>query len=87
MNTLEKGPEIIKSMPCDKSDKSLIELQSEGWADSWSFHTRLTDQWNQACDKARTLQNEGYDVVLVNDPGEAEKEDGIAYLYSKKKSE
>ena len=76
----------MKSMPCGSTDKSTAELQAEGWSDAYSFHVRLTVQWNMACDRAYELLGEGWEVVLVGGQDEAEKQDGVTYLYKKKET-
>jgi len=73
-------------MPCVLTDKTLADLENEGWEGAWSFHARFADQWNDACDKVAILQKEGWIVVLVNGQNETERKDGVAYLYKKRRS-
>lgn len=80
----EKSREVMRTMPCASTDKTLAELKKEGWEDAWSFHTRFTDQWNDACDRVTELQERGFDVVLVKGQDRAEREDGVAYIYKKR---
>lgn len=75
--------EIRKAMPCESIKRTLAELEADKWQDSWSFHTTQLDQWNDACGRAKKLQEVGWDVVLVESQEPAEKADGIAYLYKK----
>ena len=74
--------EAKKTMRCNTTDRTLVALKQEGWEDGWSFHTRLPEQWNEAYDKATTMLRENWEVVLGQD--EAERADGVAYLYKKR---
>ena len=81
-----EGRETSKLMPCDSTDSTIVELQAQGWEDAYSFHVREPEQWNMACDRAYELLGEGWDVVLVGGQDEAEKQDGVTYLYKKKET-
>ncbi|HPA25751.1 MAG TPA: hypothetical protein PLK76_03265 [bacterium] len=71
-------------MSCESTDKTLEELEMMGWTCDWTFHTRFLEQWNQACDKATILKQQGWRVLLVNGQDERERQDGVAYLYKKR---
>jgi len=85
MRNLEFTPEQHKSMPCSSTEKLIPDLEKEGWEYEWSFHAKITDQWNDACDKVKALQHSGdWEAVLVQNQDEDEKKDGVAYIYKKK---
>lgn len=85
MAIFESKREQLKPMPCASINQPVEELKKDGWEYEWSFHTRFTEQWNQACDKVESLQKDGFwEVVLVQGQDELEKKDGVAYLYKKK---
>lgn len=82
-NTREQ--KISKAMPCRfLTSQESVNLINEGWEGIWSFHMQNEEQWDQACDMVIKLKKEGWDVVLVNGQNEAERQDGVAYLYRKK---
>jgi len=85
MNYVESTPEQHKRMRCSSTEKSISDLEKEGWEQETSFHTKFAHQWNIACDKINSLQRNGdWETVLVQGQNEAEKKDCIAYIYKKK---
>lgn len=72
-------------MKCGVAKEPLDELKENGWEHELSFHSRFTDQWNDACGRVKTLQQNGdWETVLVNGQTEDERKDGVAYLLKKK---
>lgn len=85
MDNFEPRQEVLKSMPCATSERPTAELEQEGWESDWSFHTRLPEQWNEACDRVNTMIADGFwEPVLVKGQSDAERKDGVAYLYKRK---
>ncbi|RMD52175.1 hypothetical protein D6827_00575 [Candidatus Parcubacteria bacterium] len=81
----ESKREILKTMPCRATERSISELRQEGWEEDWSFHIRFTKQWNDACDLVRRLKKSGlFECVLVLGQTPEERKDGVAYVYKKK---
>lgn len=55
-------------MPCGYTDKlSEKELQKDGWEEIWSFHSKIPDQWDDACRRARSQRMMNYEVTLFYD--------------------
>jgi hypothetical protein len=69
-------------------EKTFIELEGEGWEEAFSFHSRVTKQWNMAVEVARNLlkENEDWDIAIVNDNTKEGRQDSVKYLYKKKKT-
>jgi hypothetical protein len=45
-------------MPCGSVDRSVSKLEKEDWEYDQSFHARLSDQWNDACDRVEKIRKE-----------------------------
>ena len=74
-----------KSMSCGFTEKTIKDLEKEGWERVFSFHSRNTSQWNRACDMVNDLQKIGdWEVILVGGQTEAEEKDGVQYLFKRK---
>ncbi|MFA5954224.1 MAG: hypothetical protein WC817_01655 [Patescibacteria group bacterium] len=72
-------------MPCRTTDKTIAELESEGWESLYSFHHTIPEQFQDACKRAEQATASGlYEVVLVLGQTELEKKDGVQYLYKRK---
>lgn len=72
-------------MPCSYSEKSIEELERDGWIEEWSFHSRISEQWGDACEKARMLKETGdWEAVLVKGQTEEEIKDGVTCLFKRK---
>ena len=85
MENFESKQEQLRSMPCDSIDRQIAEIKKEGWEYDWSFHTRFPEQWNDACGRAERIKEGGFwEPVLVQGQDEAEKKDGVAYIYKRK---
>ena len=85
MENFKPENEILKSMPCVSVERPIAELQKEGWEYDWSFHTTLSDQWNDACDRVEKMKTDGFwEPVLVQSQDEAGRKDGVAYIYKRK---
>lgn len=84
MNDFEKKePQGV--MLCETTDKTIAELEQEGWEYLYSFHHNNPDQWQDACGKAQQAAlDDLYEVVLVLGQNEEEQKDGVQYLYKKK---
>lgn len=83
--TFPLKPETSKSMHCGSTERPVAELEKEGWRYEWSFHTRFTDQWNDACDRVLKMRSEGFwEPILVQGQNEMELKDGVGYIYKKK---
>lgn len=55
-------------MPCGYTDKtSEEELKKDGWKEIWSFHSKIDEQWNDACRRARSQRMMNYEVTLFYD--------------------
>jgi hypothetical protein len=81
----ESSQEPLKSMPCALIEKSIAELEKEGWEYDWSFHTRFPEQWNKACERVEKIKADGFwEPILVRGQSEAERKDGVAYIYKRK---
>ena len=75
----------VDVMPCETTEKTIPELEKEGWEYLYSFHCNIQEQWRGACEKAQEAIRSGlYEVILVPGKNELEKKDGIQYLYRKK---
>jgi hypothetical protein len=84
---MEKEPkqETLKSMPCESIERPIAELEKEGWEYVWSFHSRCTEQWNDACDRVEKIKADGFwEPVLVQGQNELERRDGVVYIYKRK---
>ncbi len=80
-------PEILKlkSMPCASVERPIAELKKEGWKHDWSFHARFPEQCSDACDRVEKIKTDGFwEVILVQGQNEAERKDGVAYIYKRK---
>lgn len=85
MEKFESKIEPLKTIRCGISDKTPEELKNEGWEEFFSFHGRISEQWNMACDRVESAQKIGdWEVVLVNGQSELEKKDGVQYLFRRK---
>jgi len=85
MEKFESSQEKLKSMPCGSTEKLIPELETKSWKYESSFHTRFPEQWNEACDRVERLQRDGFwECVLVQGQNEAERRDGVPYIYKKK---
>ncbi|MFH1979422.1 MAG: hypothetical protein ABII97_03505 [Patescibacteria group bacterium] len=85
MKNFEPKQEVSKSMPCASVERSITELEKEGWEYDWSFHVRFLEQWNDACDRVEKIKSDGFwEPVLVQGQNEAERKDGVAYVYKRK---
>lgn len=72
-------------MHCGSSEKSIADLEREGWEYDWSFHARFPEQWNDAADRVEKMNTSGFwEIVLVQGQNEAERRDGVAYIYKRK---
>lgn len=81
----EPKQKILKAMPCGSVEKPIAELEKEGWEYDWSFHIRLPEQWDDACDRVKKMKADGFwEPVLVQGQDEAERKDGVAYIYKRK---
>jgi hypothetical protein len=81
---METGPklEILKTMPCASIERPIAELEAEGWEYDYSFHTRIPQSWNDVCDRVEKIKSDGFwEPVLVQGQDEAERKDGVAYIY------
>ena len=84
---MEKEPkqEQLKPMFCESVEKQIAELEQEGWEYDLSFHTGITEQWNNACDRVEKMNADGFwDPILVQGQNELERKDGVAYIYKRK---
>lgn len=85
MENFEPKYEEIKSMNCGSSKKLISDLEKEGWEYDWSFHTRIPEQWNDACDRVEKMNASGFwEPVLVEGQSEMERQDGVANIYKRK---
>jgi len=77
--------EIPKSISCTLAEKSITELEKEGWEYDYYFHSNISKQWDYACYKVKQMNAEGFwDPILVPGQTETERNNGIAYIYKKK---
>ena len=84
INNIE-SEEPPKNMECGCSDKSEAELNADGWEEEWSFHARIREQWNDACDKVRVGQASGdWKFTAAHPDHEGQKKDGIWLLFKRK---
>ncbi len=75
----------LKSMPCESTERPIAELEKEGWKYDWSFHINIPEQWNQACERVKRLKADGFwETVLVQNQNEADRQDGVVYIYKRK---
>jgi len=87
---MEKAPnfeEEFKTMNCPDAEKSISELEAEGWKQFFSFHARIPSQWNMAVEKVEEAKRNGdWEVVMAKGESELEKRDinVVAYLYRRK---
>lgn len=90
---VENYAEKNKIMKCGYSDKTLRELESEGWERIYSFHSRIKEQWDMACDKVEGILLIGgdgssgkgdWEVILAMGDNKSERKDGVTYIYKRK---
>jgi len=66
-------------------DRTISELQQDGYESWFSYHIRIPEQWHMACAKAEEgSENGAYEVVRVKGQDEAELSDGVEYLYRRR---
>jgi hypothetical protein len=66
MEKLESKQEKLKTMPCESTEKTIPELEKDGWEYDWSFHVKFSEQWNQACERVEKANTIGlWECVLV----------------------
>lgn len=86
MENHEPKQEKIKTMPCKSTDRLISELESDGYEYDWSFHTKIPEQWNDACNRVERIKTEVFwEPILVQGQDEAERKEGVAYIYKRKK--
>jgi len=85
---MEKEPnfeEKFKTINCPISEKSISELEKEGWEQFFSFHARIPEQWNMAVEKVDDAKRNGdWEVLDVKGESDLEKQDTVQYLYKRR---
>ena len=85
METPEPKQENLKSMSCGSTEKLIPDLEKEGWEYDWSFHARIPEQWNNACDRVEKMNKDGlWKPILVQGQNKLERQDRVAYIYKRK---
>jgi len=72
-------------MNCPVSERSVSELEGEGWEQFFSFHARIPEQWNMAAERVDEAKRNGdWEVVVAQGESAEEIQDTVRYLYKRK---